>query len=200
MSQASKTLFLEWSGFVMTYIIRSPSQCNDVKWIKNLMSYTMSHRPHISGDIWINTAEQLRCVNWTDEPVLTIVFGVVEQSTIDFSSAGGLRNICAALKRGVLGWLQCKYENPCMYVYVYAPERERERDGSGAGSLAMTFGVFCLQSDISAVKQTRSNMSIATEQRVSLDFPLTFQTLFFLSSPSFIIWSCMFPTLHSNSV
>ena len=28
----------------------------------------------ISDDIWINTTEQLTCVNWTDETVLTIFY------------------------------------------------------------------------------------------------------------------------------
>lgn len=47
---------------------------------------------------------QFSCVNWTDETVFTIFFGVGEQNSIDFASAGGLRNTFAFLKRVVQGW------------------------------------------------------------------------------------------------
>ena len=135
--------------------------------------------------------EHFSCVNWTDETLFTIFFGVGEQNTIDFSSAGGLRTIYASLKRAVLGWLQCKYE---ILVCVCVREREnktetdrqteRQRDRLLAGSLAVAFGSFL--ADISAVKQTRSNLSTSTEQHVSLDFSLTFQIPLFLTMMSFI--------------
>lgn len=56
--------------------------------------------------------------------------------------------------------------------------RERKRGRVLAGSLAVTFG--CFLSDISTVKQTRSNLSRATEQLDSLDFFLTFQFHYFV--------------------
>ncbi len=100
------------------------------------------------SDIWITTMEQFSCVNWTDETVFTIFFSVGEQNTIDFSSAGGLRNTFAFLKRVVLGWLQCKYEillcvcvcvcvsvcvHLCVYMCVCEREREREKEKKREG-------------------------------------------------------------------
>lgn len=104
-----------------------------------------------------------------------IFVGVGEQNAIDFSSAGGLRNMYVSQERAVLGGLQCKYE---ILVCVCLCEVERERERVLAGSLAVTFG--CFLSDISTVKQTRSNLSRVTEQLDSLDFFLTFQFHYFV--------------------
>lgn len=54
-------------------------------------------------DIWINAMEQFSCVNCTDEITFTIIFSAGGQNTIDFSSAGGLRNTFDFLERAVLG-------------------------------------------------------------------------------------------------
>lgn len=46
--------------------------------------------------------EQFSCVNWTDETMFTIFSSADEQNSIDFSSAGGLRNTFSLLSRAVL--------------------------------------------------------------------------------------------------
>lgn len=135
-----------------------------------IIPWTLSILSAISPDVWINNTEQFRYVSWTDVTVFTIFFKVGEQNTIDFSSADGLRSAFGLLRRAVLGWLRCKYEilvYVCVYVCVCVWVLvDRQKDRLLAESLPVTFG--CFLSDISAVKQTRSNLSRATEQYIEI--------------------------------
>ena len=97
------------------------SECRETSARYTLFPPTPRFSSATRRDIWITSREQFSCVNWTDETGFTIFFSMGEQNTIDFSSAGGLRNTPAFLKREQSGddfSLNMKYLCLCVCVCV----------------------------------------------------------------------------------